>query len=123
MFKFKRLIKSFQYAFTGLGKVFWEEQNFRLDLIITLIILFLAVYFQIKVWQFIILILVIALVLILEIINSIFERLIDLLKPRIHEYVKDIKDMTAAAVFIGALASIIIGLLIFLPYLLAKFWQ
>lgn len=121
MIKIKRLVKSFKYAFTGLGKVFWEEQNFRIDLIIALIILFLAQYFQIKVWEFIILILIIAVVLILEIINTIFERLLDLLQPRIHQYVKDIKDMTAAVVFIGALASIFIGILIFLPYIINKF--
>lgn len=118
MIRFKRLFKSFKYALTGLSKVFWEEQNFRIDLIIALIILWLAVFLKIMVWQFIILVLIISLVLILEIINSIFERLIDLLKPRIHEYVKDIKDMTAAAVFIGALAAVIIGILIFLPYLI-----
>jgi len=121
MIKIRRLIRSFKYAFTGLGKVFWEEQNFRIDLIITVIILFLAQYFQVKVWELIILILIIAVVLILEIINSIFERLIDLLKPRIHQYVKDIKDMTAAVVFIGALASILIGILIFLPYIINNF--
>ncbi|MCX6743322.1 MAG: diacylglycerol kinase, partial [Candidatus Parcubacteria bacterium] len=103
--------------FAGLNKVFWEEQNFRLDFILALAVILLAVILKIAIWEFIILVLVIALVLILEIINSIFERLLDLLKPRIHQYVKDIKDMTAAAVFIAALAAVLIGLLIFLPYL------
>lgn len=121
MIKFKRLLKSFKYALTGLNKVLWEEQNFQIDLFAALLILFLAVYFQIKAWQFIILILVIALVLILEIINSIFERLLDLLKPRLHNYVEDIKDMTAAAVFIGAICAFLIGLIIFLPYIIEKF--
>ena len=123
MIKFRRLLKSFKYAFTGLGKVFWEEQNFRLDLIIALVIMILAIYLEIKTWEFIILILIVSLVLILEIINTIFERLIDLLRPRIHQYVKDIKDMTAAAVFIGALASVLIGLLIFLPPIINKFFK
>ena len=123
MIRLKRLFKSFKYALTGLNKVFWEEQNFRLDLIIAILIFWLAVFLKIMVWQFIILVLVIALVLILEIINSIFERFVDLLKPRIHEYVKDIKDMTAAAVFIGALAAIVIGILIFLPYIVARFFR
>ena len=121
MIKIKRLIKSFKYAFAGLNKVFWEEQNFRLDFILALGVILLAVILKIAIWEFIILVLVIALVLILEIINSIFERLLDLLKPRIHQYVKDIKDMTAAAVFIAALAAVIIGLLIFLPYLINFF--
>jgi len=122
MIRIGRLLKSFKYALTGLSKAFWEEQNFRIDIFIALFVLFISVYFQIKVWQFIILIIMITLVLILEIINSIFERLIDLLKPRLHQYVKDIKDMTAAAVFIGALASLLIGILIFLPYVIDKFF-
>ena len=123
MFSLRRLLKSFKYAIWGLNKVFWEEQNFRIDFVIAFFILFFSVYFRIRVWEFIILILIIALVLILEIVNSIFERLLDLLKPRIHQYVKDIKDMTAAAVFIGALASVLIGILIFLPYIVNKFFK
>lgn len=116
MIKCKRLCKSFKYALTGLKKVWQEEQNFRVHSLVTIIVLVLAFYFQIAVWQLIILILLIALVLILEIINSIMERFVDILKPRIHEYVKDIKDMSAALVFVGALTAIIIGLIIFLPY-------
>ncbi|MBD3359476.1 MAG: diacylglycerol kinase [Candidatus Buchananbacteria bacterium] len=119
MIKFKRLAKSFKYALSGLKKVWLEEQNFQVHSIITVIVLVLAWYFQIAIWQLIILILLIALVLILEIINSIMERFIDLLKPRIHEYVKDIKDMGAALVFVGAITAVIVGLMIFLPYFIA----
>ena len=117
MIKIKRFAKSLKYAMSGLHKVWQEEQNFKIHLLITIIVLLLAVYFQIQVWQFIILFLIIALVLILEIINSIMERFIDMLKPRLHQYVKDIKDMGAAVVFIGALCAVIVGLIIFLPYI------
>jgi len=121
MFKLKRLYKSFTYAFSGLAKVFWEERNFRIHALISLLVIILAYYFRIAVWQLAILILIIALILILEIINTIFERLLDLLKPRIHQYVKDIKDMTAAAVLVGAWAAVLLGILIFLPYLIKEF--
>jgi diacylglycerol kinase len=121
MINFKRLAKSFKYALSGLSKVWQEEQNFQVHSIITVIVLLLAWYFQIAIWQLIILILLIALVLILEIINSIIERFIDLLKPRLHEYVKDVKDMGAALVFVGALTAVIVGLIIFLPYFIQLF--
>ena len=121
MVKLTRLIKSFKYSLKGLGKVFWEEQNFRIHTIATLAVLLLALYFKITIIEFIILVLLIGLVLILEIVNSIFERLLDLIKPRIHGYVEDIKDMAASIVFIGACTAMIIGLLIFLPYIIAKF--
>lgn len=123
MIEHRRLIKSFQYALLGLKKVFLEEQNFRIHSIIALLVIILGFYFQITIWEWIIVILLIALILILEIINSIFERLLDLLKPRIHEYVGDIKDMTAAAVFVGATIAVIIGLIIFLPYFLQRFFS
>jgi diacylglycerol kinase len=118
-----RLIKSFKYALQGLKKVFLEEQNFRIHSIIALLVIILGFYFQIRIWEWIIIILLITIILILEIINSIFERLLDLIKPRIHEYVGDIKDMTATAVLVGAVASVIVGLIIFLPYILAKFFS
>jgi len=121
MISIKRLGKSFKYALVGIKKVFVEEQNFQIHLVVTAIVLILAVYFNIEIWQFIILLLLVALMLILEIINSIVERLIDLLKPRIHEYVKDIKDMAAAIVFIGAFIAILIGIMIFVPYIILKF--
>jgi undecaprenol kinase len=122
MKRLKRLISSFKYAARGLKKVFREEQNFQIHIVFTVLVLILAIYFQIPLWQYIILILLIALVLILEIINSIIERLIDMLKPRIHQYVKDIKDMGAALVFVGALTAVIVGLLIFVPHLINKFY-
>jgi diacylglycerol kinase len=46
---------------------------------------------------------------------------LDLIKPRIHVYVEDIKDMAASIVFIGACVSVVIGVLIFLPYLVKLF--
>jgi diacylglycerol kinase len=121
MVEHTRLLKSFKYALLGLKKVFLEEQNFRIHAIIALLVIILGFYFHITVLEWIIVILLIALILILEIINSIFERLLDLLKPRIHEYVGDIKDMTAAVVFVGAIIAVIIGLIIFLPHILDKF--
>lgn len=119
MLKFNRLIKSLKYAGQGLQKVFKEEQNFQIHVIIAVLVIAASLFFQIKIWEFIILLLLIAFVMILEIINSVFERFIDILKPRIHDYVKDIKDMGAAIVFIGSITAAIIGLMIFLPY----FWQ
>ncbi len=117
-----RLINSFKYAFKGLHKVFKEEKNFQIHILFTLIVLLLAVYFQLVLWEFIIIILLIALVLALEIINSIIERLVDMLKPRIHQYVKDMKDMGAALVLVGAVTAVIVGLLIFVPHIIEKFF-
>lgn len=114
----KRLVKSFQYALRGFWYVVKHEQNVRLHLLASLIVLILMVYFQVRLWQAIILVGVMALVLTLELINTIFEKLIDVLQPRIHNYVEIIKDVMAAAVLVSSIGAVIIGILIFAPY----FW-
>lgn len=113
------LARSFQYAFKGFWYVVKNEQSFRLHLFASLIVVILMVYFSVKLWEAIILFLVITLVLVLELINTIFEKMIDVLKPRIHYYVEVIKDIMAAAVLVASIGALIVGILIFGPY----FWS
>lgn len=65
--------------------------------------------------------LIINLVLILELINTSIESIVDLVSPEIHEKAKIAKDVAAAAVLITSFVSIIIGAFIFLPKILALF--
>lgn len=123
MIRVSRLFKSFGYAFKGLYKTFREEQNLRLQTAASLITMALAVYFRLSRAEWVLLVLVICLVLVAEIINSAVERITDVLKPRINSYVKEIKDIMAAAVLITSLAAIIAGLIIFWPQVYKLFGQ
>lgn len=116
MIKFGRLLKSFTYSFRGMLRVIREEQNLKIQLIAGTLVMLLAWYFRIKAWEWAALIIMICLVFLAEVINSAIERVTDVLKPRIHDYVKEIKDIMAAAVMITAIASVIVGILIFFPY-------
>ena len=116
MIKIKRLYKSFTYAFRGLGKTLKEEQNLQIQSIVGLVVIILGWYFRIEVEKWLILILVIGLVILMELINSAVERITDVLKPRLDSYVKEIKDIMAAAVMLASVIAIIVGLIIFLPY-------
>jgi len=78
-------------------------------------------YFPLSMWERVALLLLITAVLVLELINSVFERISDGLKPRLHPMVKDIKDIMAGAVFLSSLVAAIIGILIFWPYLQALY--
>jgi len=49
-------------------------------------------------------------------VNSIFERISDAFKPRLHPIVKEVKDMMAGAVLLASIFSVIVGVLIFYPY-------
>jgi len=81
-----------------------------------LVVIILGWYFRIEVEKWLILILVIGLVILMELINSAVERITDVLKPRLDSYVKEIKDIMAAAVMLASVIAIIVGLIIFLPY-------
>ena len=117
MISIKRLIKSFHYALKGLVKTFQEEQNLKVQAIAGLLVMLIAWKFRISPLEWIILILAISLVILMEIVNSAVERVTDVLKPRINGYVKEIKDIMAAAVMLASLAAVIAGLIIFWPYL------
>jgi undecaprenol kinase len=111
-----RLFKSFTYAFRGLFKIFREEQNLQVQSITAIITIALGFAFQIKPIEWCVILICIALVILMETINSAVERMADVLKPRIHAYVKEMKDIMAAAVMLSSLLAIAVGLIIFVPY-------
>jgi len=123
MINFRRLFKSFQYALKGLIKTYKEEQNLKVQTFIGIVVLITAWSYRISHFEWCLLILAISLVLIMELVNSAVERVTDVLKPRINTYVKEIKDIMAAAVMLSSFTAIIIGLIIFIPYLLNLFYE
>ncbi|MDP2709306.1 MAG: diacylglycerol kinase [bacterium] len=123
MIRVKRLFKSFGYAFKGLFKTFNEEQNLRIQAVVGLLMIILGINFKISGLEWAVLVLAICLVLTAEITNSAVERVTDVLKPRINSYVKEIKDIMAAAVLLASIAAAAIGLIIFLPHVYKIFGQ
>jgi len=117
MSELRAVYKSFSYAAKGIAKVAKEERNFRFQLAIAGLVAFLMLILRVPALEMAVLSLAIALVLVLELLNSILERVVDILKPRIHHYVEDIKDMMAGAVLVASVAAALIGFLIFWPYL------
>lgn len=117
MINFKQLAKSFKHAFKGI-KVALREQNIRIHILIAILVIIFALILNIKLIEAAILILIIVIVICLEIINSIFEKVTDVLKPRYNVLVGTIKDLMAATVLVASIGAIIIGILIFLPYLI-----
>jgi len=115
---FKKLFFSFSQAFKGLKAVILEEQTFKIQLAIGILVLFLMFYFPLISLERVILILTITLILSLELINSQIERILDFIQPNFDHKIKSIKDLSAAAVLVASIGSVFIGLLIFLPYML-----
>lgn len=117
MIRFKRLSKSFIYACRGLAKTLEEEQNLQIQSAAAVLVVVLAWYCQVSRLEWVLLIFAIGLVILMEIANSAVERVTDVLKPRISSYVKEIKDIMAAAVMLASIIAVVAGVIIFWPYL------
>lgn len=117
IFSFRKFTKSFTHAFRGFKYIF-KEQNFKVQVGFAVLVIFFIFFFKLKIWETVALVMMIVLVLVLEIVNSIFERIVDILEPRVHPYAKVIKDMMAAAVLIASLGAVFVGVVIFWPYLI-----
>jgi undecaprenol kinase len=107
---------SIKHALRGIRVVLKSERNFRVQVFVGVLILCSSIFFQVRTWEFILLILLVASVLVLELFNSVIERMADGLKPRLQPIVKDIKDLMAGAVLIAAITSAVIGFIILAPY-------
>ena len=118
--KFLRVGKSFLYAWRGIQTVVREERNFRLQLLAAGGVLLLAVALHVRPIEAAILALVTGSVLVLELLNSLLERVVDLVKPRLHPYVAEIKNIAAGAVLIAAVTALIVALLVFVPHVLPR---
>lgn len=97
--------------------VWREEQNFRVQSFAALAALLLALYFHVTRTEIFFLVLVCMVVLVLELLNTIFERFTDFFSPRFHDIAATVKDVMAASVLLASLGASIIGILIFWPYL------
>lgn len=112
----RKVGKSFRHAFSGLKYAIINERNFQIELVIGFFIFVLIFIFKVKNWEAVILILMIMWVLITELTNTVVERVVDILKPRIHPYARLIKDIMAAVVLISSIIAMIVGVIIFYPY-------
>jgi undecaprenol kinase len=119
---FRKLFKSFRYAFRGLKYVIKNEQNFQIEILGAIFVIILMLLFPTRTIEKIALFIVIFAVLVIELINTIFERVVDMLKPRVHPYAQLVKDIMAAAVLLSSIGAVIVGVIIFYPYFVDLFF-
>ena len=110
----KKLIKSFGYAIEGIIAAM-REQNVKIHICSAIVVIVMGVLTGLSGIEWAIIIVVIAGMITAEMLNTAIERVVDLVTPDFHPLAKQAKDIAAGAVFVFALASVIIGLLIFLP--------
>ena len=110
-------VHSLKTAWQGFIKVVLKESSFKYLLIIAVFVFVLMFCFPLRRIERMTLVLTIFLVLFLDLINSSIERILDYIQPRYDLKIKEIKDLLSAIVLLGCLASLIVGLVIFWPYI------
>ncbi len=117
-FTFRKRIKSFRYAFHGIYLLVRHEPNARIHCFITVCVLVAGVLLEISVTEWIAVCLCIGMVLAAEAVNSALEALADRVSEEYDEAIKRTKDLAAGAVLLLAMASVVVGMLIFVPKLI-----
>ena len=110
-----KFIKSFAYALRGMAQLFKSQPNARIELICAFMAIFCAIIFKIDFYEWLAILLCIALVLGLEGINTAVELLADKVHPGFDTEIGKAKDVAAAAVLIASVVAFIIGFIIFVP--------
>ena len=110
------VLKSFKYAFSGISYVLKTSRNFKIQLIFAVTSLMIGFLLQISQSNYVILISTIMSVLILEILNTSIESIVDLIvKKEFSSLAKISKDTSAGAVLLASINSVIIAVYIFVP--------
>ncbi len=113
--KRKKLRNSFKYAFEGVTEAWKTEQNLKIHFVIMALVIVAGFIFKISLIEWIVCLLLFAIVISLELINTAIETTVDIAMPEINEKAKYAKDIAAGAVLFSAIISVIVGLIIFLP--------
>lgn len=117
----RELIDSFTYALNGIIQSIKDERNLKIQLSIMILVIILALLLNISLLEWIICIILFALVISAEIFNTAIENAVDFTEnvrdvhERIDSNARLAKDASAGAVLVLSLASSIIGLMIFIP--------
>jgi len=114
-------MKSFAVAFQGIWTLIRNERNFRFHLLVAVAVITAGFFFNVEKTEWLTIFLCIGLVLSMETLNTSIEYICDLISPEHHPVVKKIKDVSAAAVLLVSIIAVIVGCIIFIPYLLDFF--
>lgn len=116
MNELQKRIKSFAYAFKGIGSFLPKEHNAWIHCTAILIVTIAGFTLGITRMEWVAVVLCFGVVLAAEAFNTAIERLVNLVSPDFHPIAGDVKDVAAGAVLICAIAAAIVGLIIFVPY-------
>ena len=111
--KSKNFIEALKNTINGIKYSIKTQNNLRIELVIAVIVITASIILKLSKIEFAIVIMIIFLVLFAELINTAIEETINLITEDYNEKAKIVKDISAGAVTIVSISSIIIGIIIF----------
>lgn len=120
-YDFKKQMRSFKFAWKGIMTCAGHEQNITFHLIVAILVVVAGFVFDITKAEWVAVVICIGMVITAELFNSSIERLVDMVSPQWQKIAGEVKDIAAGAVLVTAVAAAIVGIIVFLPYLLAIF--
>lgn len=113
--KNKKIINSFKYAFSGIFLAIKQERNMKIHILAMILVIILGISLKINTVEWITCIILFGIVISAEMFNTAIETVVNMIMPEKNEKAKIAKDVSAGAVLINAIASAIIGGIIFIP--------
>ena len=108
----RSFFRSFRYAFRGIALSFFSQRNIKIQLAAGIVVIAWSLLVRLPAMEFCIILIVCFLVVLLEMLNTAMEKLIDLISPRYHRRFGEIKDIFAGITLLAACLSVILGVLI-----------
>ena len=113
----RKLINSFRFAINGIRSVWCEEENFRIEIVIGVIVLLMGFILDLLIIEWIFIIGCIGAVIAAEMLNTAVEDLCNKIEPNADPVIGKIKDIMGGFVLVVSLVSVTIGIIIFSDYL------
>lgn len=113
----RKLIQSHKNAINGILSIFKNERNFRIHILATILVITGSILLNISHQDWIVVGILITLVLVTEAINTAIEALCDSISLEYNDSIKYAKDICSGAVLLTAILSVILGLIIYIPYI------
>ena len=117
--EYKKIINSFKYAVEGFISSFKTERNMKIHVLAMVAVIAISIFLKLDKIEWCIIIIAISTVISAELFNTAIETVVDMISPGKHPKAKIIKDIAAAAVLVLAIGAAVIGLIIFIPKIVA----
>jgi len=114
---FFHMLKSTKYSIEGLISATKEERSLHLFSVVVIFLIVVGIYLKISLEDTVLIVFIMSSILVVELLNTAIENVVDLVSKEKNPYAKKAKDCGSAATFILVVIGIIIGIKIFIPYM------